>query len=248
MLSTKLAGVLGADVASLGQAGFGCQSELAVLRDLGVRLKPKVIVWLFFEGNDLYDYDEERRTWAQHAGRWRERSLTINLLKIVNRWSLRWVPNNGREVRVPHATFTSPLTKDSTRIYFDLLPTETANTAAYLQKCKDFIEQASELSGQIQARFILIYVPTKFSVYKEVVEGVRAVQGDLALASYAPSLAQWSRAKRIEFHDLTPALMAGARDGNVVFFSVVEHWSPLGHTVVASKTAEIIRTVSTVGP
>lgn len=240
-LSAKLASLLGKDVANLGHAGFGPQNELGVLRAVGLGLQPEVIVWFFFEGNDLYDYEEERRTWAQHAGGLRERLLSTNLLRIANRWSLRWTPSERRELRIAHALLASPLTEYPTRMYFELFPTETMNTASDLESCQEFIEWASELSAQNGSRFILVYVPTKIRVYKDVVEVVQHGQDDLS-SGYASSLARWSQGKGIEFHDLTPALSAGARNGKLVYFPDDEHWTPLGHTLVASEMVEFIGT------
>lgn len=49
----------GHDVVSLGVTGVGPLVELAVLREYGLRLQPKVVVWYFFEENDLEDLREE---------------------------------------------------------------------------------------------------------------------------------------------------------------------------------------------
>jgi hypothetical protein len=42
-------------VANLGVAGYGTMQELIVLKREAPRLRPSVVVWFFFEGNDFYD-------------------------------------------------------------------------------------------------------------------------------------------------------------------------------------------------
>ena len=46
---------LGRAVANLGVAGYGTAQELIVLKQDGMRLKPRIVIWFFFEGNDLYN-------------------------------------------------------------------------------------------------------------------------------------------------------------------------------------------------
>src|SRR5689334_13983165 len=41
------------DLLSLGVSGFGPLSELAVLREYLTIMKPRTVLWLYFEGNDL---------------------------------------------------------------------------------------------------------------------------------------------------------------------------------------------------
>lgn len=45
---------------SLGLDGSGPLHELGALREYGERLEPEVVLWMFFEGNDLLDLNRER--------------------------------------------------------------------------------------------------------------------------------------------------------------------------------------------
>ncbi|MBI2584720.1 MAG: SGNH/GDSL hydrolase family protein [Rhodospirillales bacterium] len=50
-------------VLNLGVSGFGPLSELAAVKEYLIAVKPKVVAWLYFEGNDLFkDLPEERRS------------------------------------------------------------------------------------------------------------------------------------------------------------------------------------------
>jgi hypothetical protein len=50
--------LIGRSVANFGQSGYGTLQELEVLRQFGLPLRPRVVAWFFFEGNDLYDDQE----------------------------------------------------------------------------------------------------------------------------------------------------------------------------------------------
>lgn len=49
-------------ILNLGIEGNGPLMELATLREYGQLFKPKVVLWFFYEGNDLADLDNERRS------------------------------------------------------------------------------------------------------------------------------------------------------------------------------------------
>lgn len=55
-VASLLGKLQGRAVANLGQLWYGPQQELAALKRYAVPLKPKLVVWAFFGGNDLSDY------------------------------------------------------------------------------------------------------------------------------------------------------------------------------------------------
>jgi hypothetical protein len=68
LLPAFLERLLQVPVANLGQSHYGPQQELAVLRRFAVPLRPKAVVWAFFEDNDLKDvhrYNRNRQKWAE---------------------------------------------------------------------------------------------------------------------------------------------------------------------------------------
>lgn len=50
----------GQRVLNLGFSGNGPLLELATLKEYGAAIKPKIVLWLYFEGNDLTDLDHEK--------------------------------------------------------------------------------------------------------------------------------------------------------------------------------------------
>jgi hypothetical protein len=74
---------LGQPVANLGVAGYGTAQELIVLKTEAMLLEPQVVIWFFFEGNDLYN-DEEF-----------ENALIAMREKRVRVWTSRHGPGRG---------------------------------------------------------------------------------------------------------------------------------------------------------
>jgi hypothetical protein len=59
-LAARLRDQLGS-VVNLGIDDAGPLVELAALREIAALLKPRIVLWLFFEGNDLQDLEREKR-------------------------------------------------------------------------------------------------------------------------------------------------------------------------------------------
>jgi hypothetical protein len=70
LVTTRLSQLANKPVANLGQSGYGPQQELVVLQRYALSLHPKIVVWAFFEGNDL----AEARTYSERAAMIRERN------------------------------------------------------------------------------------------------------------------------------------------------------------------------------
>lgn len=72
-------------VLNLGMTGAGPLQELAVLREYASQVRSKTVVWVFYEGNDLWDLPREaQRAWLvsylkpEHTQRLRERAAELN--------------------------------------------------------------------------------------------------------------------------------------------------------------------------
>ena len=58
LVTSCIARATGLSVANLGRSGDGPQQERFVLERFGLPKRPKVVVWMFYEGNDLEDASE----------------------------------------------------------------------------------------------------------------------------------------------------------------------------------------------
>ena len=65
LTSSLLAHFQSGVVANLGQYGYGPLEEFAVLKRYGLPLRPRVVIWMFFEGNDLKDVIHHRQVTAE---------------------------------------------------------------------------------------------------------------------------------------------------------------------------------------
>ena len=244
LATTHLAELQQKTVVNLGQAGFGPQQELGVLKRFALPLNPKLIIWVFFEGNDLIDaqrydanvsflssvWDSMNTTWA--------RSFTRNLLWGAVQFSHGCVPDE--KVAGNYGTVLGDDGKEY-RTYF-IEPTMTvAPTVQELEALKTTtaaLKTAYELAKNQGADFMVVFAPTKFRVYHDIATFDPASTGDIewwVLNDLPERLRSMTAdiSPDIRFLDLTPALRTAARAKRAVFIPDDTHWTADGHRVVA---------------
>ena len=254
LLTSHLARELGLTIANLGQSWYGPQQELEVLRQFGLPLHPKVCVWTFYDGNDLLDvrrYDQRLSNWkdfSRELHSFRQRSFTKNFLLAVRR--LRDSLHQGSQDDAASREYLSGTFEDcsgsKSRTYF-LDPDQLHLSAAddeVLEEIRSTLSQAYELCRINGIRFVLVFAPTKFRVYKEfttfdlqarprywVINDLPQRLGAIVRESLPTG----------EFLDLTPTLIAKARCGSLLYYPNDTHWSPEGHRVAAAAIAQLLR-------
>lgn len=247
LVTTRLAEIQRKTVANLGQSGYGPQQELAVLKRYALPLHPKSVVWVFYEGNDLLDalgYAEAvsflNSNWNSIDTVW-NRSLTKNSLSWLIRIFRGCVPK--QHLKTSHATVLDGEGKEY-RVYFKDFSTSgllTPQEIEALRKSVAAIEEAYRLVQNEGARFIVVFAPTAFRVYHDIVnfdiDGGNITQNELndlpdrfhkMITEISPD---------IGYLDLTPALNSALRKNSLVFLSDDTHWSSEGHRVVAEALA-----------
>lgn len=241
-IPARLERALGVTVQNFGCSGYGPQQERIALERYGLPLRPKSIVWFFFEGNDLLDvprYEEARRTGGQDPRKTRflERSLVANLARrialFVDRPRLR--DSAEAERRMGRS--------GSTRIYFAFpgLPLSDEERAS-LVKAQDAIRSAAESSRAAGARFLLAFVPTKFRAHEGLVEFAPDALCATWRSNELPQLlARFAEDAGIEWIDLTPPLRASVEKGELPYFPDDGHWSPSGQAVAAAAIEARLR-------
>ncbi len=237
----------GLTVANLGLSGYGPQQELAVLERYALPLDPEVIVWAFYEGNDLVDlqmYDKLRPklgTELPTEPGLIDRSFSKNLLDALYQRLKSCEPSPKAQV---HSGIFRDGDQRQTTHYFNSLggPLSAAEMNA-LTRFESILARAHEQAAASGARLILLFVPTKFRVYHDLVRfpenspGARAEPNDLpqrltALASHlSPPL---------EFLNLTDAFRSAAALGEHVYLADDSHWTPTGHRIAATALEDLL--------
>jgi len=248
IVTARLADRLGLVVANLARGGDGPQQELQVLKRYGLRLRPKVCVWTFYEGNDLSDAAEyeanqarvdawNRRSWGRRAI---EGSFTANCLDFVIRTLIHPEP------RVPARLFTGRFRArpgESIDLAFgsgDYRFESPREQSPDFARVENVVAEASAICRERGIAFAFVFIPAKFRVYRDLctfdpASPCRTWKLDDLPAAMAKAVERLGA--DVAFVDLTPRLRDEAAAGTLVYLPDDTHWTSAGHRVAAEELA-----------
>jgi hypothetical protein len=244
LASSRLGELLGTSVYNLAQVGYGPLQEAAVVRRFALPLQPRVIVWVFYDGNDLRDisaFHEFQKDYAATVQKRHNivaRSFTRNVLA-----ALGMLAGKAHESAVPRSALWHHGTS-SERVYFlerahDIDATEEVE----LEEFHDLLDGAATAAASQGAHMILAFAPTKFRVLHDMIElPENSDLTDWRLSDLPQRLADLAHglSTPVPFVDLTPGLVDMARRGTLPYFADDTHWTPAGHDAVARELAAFI--------
>jgi hypothetical protein len=254
-VSRFLQGRLGRPVANLGVAGYGTAQELVVLERDGLPLEPRVVVWFFFEGNDLYNDEEfenillagpgQRATgWSRRRGWWR-RSFVRNAHAELRRLLHPLVPG-----RCPHFGVVATGPQPGQKVLFSregVVPW-TAFEQDRWARARQKLRDAARVTRERDVELLLVYVPVKFRVFRGFIDVPPGGEvRDWTLWPLPELFAQFCDGDALTCLDLTPLLRAAVADGRMPHALADTHWSPEGHALVARWIEERLTALGWLG-
>jgi hypothetical protein len=217
---------------NLGVAGSGPLHQLAVLREYASRFRPRVVVWVYYEANDLSDFEDEVASSLLiryfNAG---YRAGLPEHQTIVDRWLTTRLDSAYEEAL---ARAESPSPESPTRlsllgilklrglrraIGFPVSFPETAPT----ERFADVLRHGRDLVAGWGGTTLFVYLPA-YARYRFL--GSEALVGREAVLSAAESLG-------IPVLDLHAHFRSAVRDPRDLWVHPNGHLSPAGYAVVA---------------
>jgi hypothetical protein len=236
-------------VANLGVAGYGTAQELVVLKRDALPLRPRVVIWFFFEGNDLYNDQEfenfllaprgvRANPWTERHGWWR-RSLVRNVLERVRLMLYPLVPTY-----CPHFGILTAGPYRGQKVLFgpEAAYAWTAFEQHRWERAQQTLTEAMRVAREQGIHLLLVYVPIKFRIYRDFIEFPRHDElRDWTLWPLPNLFAAFCRAEGYTCLDLTEVFRDSVRAGGMPHALADSHWSPEGHQLVAQHLEETIR-------
>ncbi len=268
----------GLSVYSLGMSGYDPSHYLASLREVGLALKPRVVICMIYEGNDFRSAKADRKRLKPSLSKRFDRYVHESpFTKGIDRWVistfgainsksqvkgielLDWMP-----LHVPDGP-NNPAYAFTPKQLRDLYQSEAsfAQDKHWLNPRSQLLDM-KKLCDQIGAELVVTFAPTTAHVLLPFVakrlpaDKVRAFtkmkyKGDLpeprefleTLVTHVEArervIKQWCQRESIPFVGLTSALREAMSRSEQVYFSYDQHWTPLGHEVVAGVLADYLR-------
>lgn len=252
LLTNQLARQLNRPVANLGQSWYGPQQELELLRRYGLKLAPKVCVWVFFEGNDLWDfhrYKEATQDWENYSKdfhSFRQRSFTKNAVSAFGR--LLNSMQNPNVSRMDHnqgqsGIFTSPSGEETRLTFYQKSHHLSEKDRIALEEIRLILGQAHKLCHAAEAKFLLVFVPTKFRVYRDFMEfDSHALPRDWVINDLPQKIEAMvsEDLPDVKFLDLTTVFIEQVKQESLLYFDDDTHWSAEGHRLAAAAIANVL--------
>jgi GDSL-like lipase/acylhydrolase family protein len=248
VVSSFLQERLGRSVANLGVAGYGTAQELVVLQRDAMPLAPRVVIWFFFEGNDLYNDQEfenamlaphnvRATAWTEGHGWWRRsliRAVTAQLRLMLSPFVAGYCPAFATVAAGPHAGRKVLFGPEAAAPWTDFERRRWESAQRTLQ-------QAATVTVARGVKLLLVYVPNKFRVYRDFVNLQPYSELHRWTVWPLPELfAQFCRDNQLACLDLTGAFRAAVRAGGMPHGLTDSHWSPEGHRLVAERLEETL--------
>jgi lysophospholipase L1-like esterase len=232
-------------VINLGLIGASPQQYLRLLESFGLPLHPKLVLFMLFSGNDLYDTREFQewvdaatnqtyQEWEVTSGHppdsgWLQRLLESSRLIAFLRGSLRSLTagtsttvdfEDGGHVRLAPGMLRSSI--------------EMAHPGdPVFERAMTTIERARDLTQQQGGHFLVLLMPSKEEVYLP-----RTGQPAPPLAS---SLKAALAKRGIDTLDLTPPLQAHASDPAPLFYEIDGHPNANGYRLIARLVVDHLK-------
>lgn len=248
LMTSELAKFEDRTVANLGQSGYGPQQELIVLKRYALPLRPRTVVWMFYEGNDLQDVEQYDRAIHHPEGFWPGfigRSFTRNALARIYHLTK---PPGMKSSGIVVTSADGPNV-----FYFDRQSafSATSLTAATLRDISitsQIFREAYEICAGRGIRLVVAFIPTAFRAVKPFCRFPAESSCRNWVLNDLPDRmrhAAASASPEIGYLDLTPALSKAAGEGILPYYRDDSHWTEAGHRIVAGALHEYLSGTST---
>lgn len=268
MMTSVLQRLEGGVVANLSQFGYGPLHESAALRRYALPLKPKLVVWAFYEGNDLGDVMQYEKVTAAlneatlnegaaRPGRpapqpaflraaW-DRSFTANVIHKLRPVKTR--PKWPGELI--EGIVQMPGGKTSNQYFGYEADSLSPEQIDALDKSVRAFAEGYRLCRSQGARLLVVFIPDKFRVFQPFCRfPERSRCRAWTLSDLPARMAQslQATAPGLEFLDLTPALTDGVKNGIVPYYPDDSHWNPDGARIGAEAIHRFLHERATLRP
>jgi len=233
-------------VMNLGRAGYGTLQEFEVLNRTALPMRPRMIAWFFYEGNDLYNDQEftEAITYLREHGTYvpagsidinwdsfRRASLSANMFRLARRVLDPLVPNRVAtmaEFRDADGNIHTMYFYDDASVSFGQFEQQQ------LERATQSFQRGAELCKEAGTSLILIHIPTKFRVYRDFCTfPAQSPCLDWEPWDVPERLRAYCAKAEIPFLDLTVTMREAAEQGRVLYAPEDSHWCSRGQEFVA---------------
>lgn len=234
----------GWQILNLGTVSNGPLLELGTLKEYGAPVNPKIVLWVYYEGNDFNDLLREKRS-----------PLLLNYLDDDFSQGLQTQQAEIDQLLAGYVQSEQEKQKAAKRITLadsiDIVKLFNLRTVLSIDKDDDSLEQAAsiELFGEIlreaqrhvhswDGKFYFVYLPA-WERYGEAID-----QDAFYNRAQVLSVVDDLEIPIIDFHDV----LAAQTDLTPLFSPLRRHYSAKGYQLLAQQIEEFLESAALTGP
>lgn len=222
-----------------GMTGAGPLTELGILREYLAPLKPLVVHWLFYEGNDLLDLESERKTLVTGYLDTGYSQLLSERRTVVNTAMKRWADSTLAAYRAPgpvakaRAFITLRKLRTATGLYRGPKQPESRDETESLELLEQVLRTARDETQSWNGELRLVYLPERRRFNKRT-RPVRGENHDPVAVHRAVS----GIAERLGIPIVDASVaFAATRDPRALWNDRRYHYNAAGYRIVADAIA-----------
>lgn len=255
-------------VESFGIGGYGPFQYLEVLKKYGIRKRPKVAFFGYFEGNDIYGvevYKQWRDEGTPFTSYLPGASSFWQRYPIALRETIRYLASSiwasasailksasyGQYEHPDVVVLRLPNGQTEKIVFVDKHPALSTDEMLRTESWADLkriLFEFKKVSEESRIRPIVLYIPMAVSIYAEfsTLESGRnwrrIRQQQIALMnSHEIAMLALSREVGIEMVNLSIAFRLAAREGTMLYEAIDTHWNSNGREIAATFVANTLK-------
>jgi hypothetical protein len=217
-----------------------------VLRRYGIGYQPRIVVWQFFDGNDLSDA-YEFYNWKHDAQDIQpslfRRYFSHSFLRSIAK---RLLGIHGGHPAIVHY-YKGPPQHRILRYFYD--PQDAAHSPLAFTQTRLVIRKGAELCRQRHIKLVLLYIPTFAQVFQGRIEWLDGHQDDPPQSHEESNAGLEQRLGSIctrlgcTYVDSVPFLRKAACHGKLLYIPVDEHLTTEGNQVINEALQTVLPTL-----
>ncbi|MBN1522474.1 MAG: SGNH/GDSL hydrolase family protein [Candidatus Aureabacteria bacterium] len=244
------------EVISLGMSGYGPEKEYHLLRNLGLKYHPDLVILFFLDENDIRDVSKrlsgDVRVWTEFQNRLSKIEEENRYSILFSRYSrfLQWMGTLLGKLTVRHIYLVNKDIKGEETIppdTFVFLKESSPEWEEAWQEAFFFLLCMDEICRANGARFSLVSVGTRFNIYPDVMKAVFRQYPYMKEMSWdffstEKKVKHFCREQGIPYFSVGKVMAEVNKKGREEFFFDGDgHWNKEGHHLVAGEVARWIQ-------
>ncbi|HHT9119422.1 MAG TPA: SGNH/GDSL hydrolase family protein [Candidatus Hypogeohydataceae bacterium YC41] len=233
----------GLDFVNMGVGGYCPIQEVRMLKKYGTPLRPKLVLWAFFQNDISESYRVNKRLREQAEGKGQgvenwliQHSLACQALQYIGQ-KINKVQRGGYSSRRPYKD-------DHLSFFFDMGYAKEefmSNLQEGWKLTRESLLEAKAICQNIKAKFVIILIPCKEQSYWHIVKGLIKDSENYDIDQLNTLMKNFCEEQGITCLDLTPAFQEHAKKGEQLYYTEDGHWNKEGNHLAAEAILDFLK-------